>query len=71
MTVIHVHFSHNMQGILKSIEMEINNLPYKSDGKDSSKRLTMQLGERFTGIDRRKFMRKRDGIKKRKIVKLL
>ena len=37
--------------------METNNLPYKSDGKDSSKRLTMQLGERFTGIDRRKFMR--------------
>ena len=37
--------------------MEINNLPYKSDGKDSSKRLTTQLGEIFTGIDRRKFMR--------------
>ena len=55
----------------ESIEMEINNLPYKSDGKDSSKRLTTQLGERFTGIDRRKFMRKRDGIRKRKIVKLL
>ena len=35
----------------ESIEMEINNLPYKFDGKDSSKRLTMQLGERFTGID--------------------
>ena len=55
----------------ESIEMEINNLPYKSDGKDSSKRLTTQLGERLTGIDRREFMRKRDGIKKRKIVKLL
>ena len=41
----------------ESIEMEINNLPYKSDGKDSSKRLTTQLGERFTVIDRRKFMR--------------
>ena len=51
--------------------MEINNLPYKSDRKNSSKRLTTQLGERFTGIDRRKFMRKRDGIKRRKIVKLL
>ena len=51
--------------------MEINNLPYKSDGKDSSKRLTTQLGEIFTGIDQRKFMRKRDGIKKRKIFKLL
>ena len=37
--------------------MEINNLPYKSDGKDSSKRFTMQLGERFTVIDGRKFMR--------------
>ena len=51
--------------------MEINNLPYKSDGKDSSKWFTMQLGERFTGINRRKFMRKQDGIKRRKIVKLL
>ena len=37
--------------------MEINNLPYKSDRKYGSKRLTMQLGERFTGIDQRKFMR--------------
>ena len=37
--------------------MKINNLPHKSDGKDSSKRLTMQLGERFPVIDRRKFMR--------------
>ena len=55
----------------ESMGMEINNLPYKSDRKDSSKQLTMQLGERFTGIDRRKFMRKRDGIRKRKIVKLL
>ena len=51
--------------------MEINNLPYKPDGKDSSKRLTTPLGERFTGNDRRKLIRKRDGIKKRKIVKLL
>ena len=31
--------------------MEINNLPYKSDGKDSSERLTTQLEERFTVID--------------------
>ena len=54
MTVIHCVLATRCR---ESIEMEINNLPYKSDGKDSSKLLTTRPGERFTGIDRMKFMR--------------